>query len=239
MTITRIRMYICNSSIFLHQYKMVFHSIGSQRKLIHIQYMYVHLYVLYQQANHLRLCVVGWNVEYSTLQTTKTHSLPIYRGIWKCVHWEGMEATTLADMYGIYIQFHHRHAHNRHHIHSHKWSSNRIMQYSPLQIICSYLRLCIMHHTLPNRDVYSIYQTDRDDQGTMCRGHICHSFGHKVHAFTHADITPSGAFLPGLSVSWDGLLPNREPTCLQGNAHGSWGHACDDSSQADTALISA
>lgn len=85
----------------------------------------------------------------------------------------------------------------------------------------TYVWLCIMHHTLPNRDVYSIYQTDRDDQGTMCRGHICHSFGHKVHAFTHADITPSGAFLPGLSVSWDGLLPNREPTCLQGNAHGS------------------
>ena len=103
----------------------------------------------------------------------------------------------------------------------------------------TYTRLCIMHHTLPNRDVYSIYQTDRDDQGTTCRGHICHSFGHKVHAFTHADITPSGAFLPGLSVSWDGLLPNREPTCLQGNAHGSWGHACDDSSHAHTALISA
>ena len=32
----------------------------------------------------------------------------------------------------------------------------------------TYLRLCIVHHTLPNRDVYSIYQTDRDDQGTMC-----------------------------------------------------------------------
>ena len=88
-------------------------------------------------------------------------------------------------------------------------------------IVHMYIRLCIMHHTLPNRDVYSIYQTDRDDQGTMCRGHNCHSFGHKVHAFTHADITPSGAFLPRLSVSWDRLLPNREPTCLQGNAHGS------------------
>lgn len=122
------------------------------------------------------------------------------------------------------------------------------MQYSPLYVdrmgrahtyVCTYAVECIMHQTLPNRNVYSIYQTDRDDRSTLCRGHFCHSFGHKVHAFAHADITPSGAFLPGLSVSCDGLLPNREPLAYRGMHTAGEVMLVDDSSQADTAPISA
>ena len=37
-----------------------------------------------------------------------------------------------------------------------------------MSIVHTYVWLCIMHQTLPNRNVYSIYQTDRDDHKAPC-----------------------------------------------------------------------